>query len=484
MTEIDSLTVGVGITSDEFQAGVNKILGSLEGMKGETAGVGASMSESLSGIGSTVASLGLKFAGLFLAVAGMDDVIGYFKRLSVEMSNLAYQSEYFGQSVEQLSRFGEVAKLAGGNVQDALSGVQGLQQSIFGLEFQGQMSQNLLMLQRLGVAYLDTAGHMRNIKDIALDVAKALQQQLPGKANEPMRVQWAATIFGAGGIAEAVGKGLTPLRQWYDKSAREQKDITQKAAEQQRTLQQHLTELSYVVKNEAVKALNSLTPKIDDLVKEMPKLLKDLDAIATDLDDWLHPGKAVDEALSDAAKKPLDLSSPTSAVAHAISWFHQFEMNHLHIGNPALAGMSVPLGVQMRLPEGANLQALEMAHLVAGGDKGDPTWSKAILAYLADTGIPGAPTPKLPSGMPMQPIDFNPALIPMPRLPLSALSTPTAPRPPRPAGSTAANAGRSVTINGGVNISTQAKDANGIATSIGNALERKLLVSQSDPGLA
>jgi hypothetical protein len=497
MTEIDSLTVGVGITQEDFQAGVQKILGSLEGMKSETAGVGAAMSGSLAGVGSTVVGLGLKFAGLFLAVKGIDDIVGYFKNLSAELTSLSYASEYLGQSAENLSRFGEVAVKAGGNAQDAIAGIQGLQQSIFGLEFQGQMSQNLLMLQRLGVAYLDTAGHMRNIKDIAFDTARQLQQQLPGKGNEAMRVQWAATIFGAGGLANAVGAGLSDLRTFYTKASRDQKDITQKAADEQRKVQQSLTDLSYVVKNDATKALNHLTPQIERLVGSIQnQLVPTIDEAIGDIMDFLHPPTAIDKAMSGKGVGPLGITHPFNTF-EAIGIGLGIRAGQLHdwwqkqIQNYEISKLSaevpIPSQVQGRIAPDTNLDALRLLHLEAGGDNADPTWSKAINAYGGLSRYPGGVTGYIQAAAQAGNASVG-NIIPHSSLPLHALSTPHMSRPaqgaPTAAGKPTASTGGPRVQIGTIAINTQARDANGIAASISRALDRKLLVAQADPGLA
>src|SRR6185312_9533380 len=366
--QIDSLTVGVGLTEEDFDAGVQKILRSLGQLRTETAATGESMSGSLKSVSSSVVGLGMKFAGLFIAVKGIEDVVGYFKNLSSEMSSLAVASEYLGQSGVELSRFGEVAKLAGGSAQDAISGVQGLQAAIFGLEFQGQMSQNLLMLQRLGVAYLDTAGHMRNIKDIAFDTARQLQQQLPGKANEALRVQWAATIFGSGGLANAIGGGLNELRTFYGTSAHDQKNITQQTLEAQRRLHQSLVSLSYEVKSEASVILSRLTPAIQDLINVIRNdVIPVIDEV---IEDILHPISHFEK------NHPM--------VGRTVGAFESFgRMLEEPFMRSRIEAGKIPDSVMSRIPSDiasnpSALDVLKIFHFEAGGDNDDPNWSKAI----------------------------------------------------------------------------------------------------------
>lgn len=496
MTEIDSLTVGVGLTKDDFDAGMQKIMQSLQGLSSETAATGESMTSSLASVGSSVLGLGLKFAGLFLAVRGIEDVVGYFKNLSSELTTLSYSSEYLGQTVPQLVRFGEVAKLAGGNTQDAITAVQGLQSAIFGLEFQGQISQNLLQLQRLGVGYLTAAGQMRPLKDIAMETAAALQRQLPGKANEAMRVQWAAQIFGTGGLANAVGGGLAELRSFYAKATAETKNITQKAADAQRQMQQNITELSYTLKNDAVKALNELTPKINDLITVIrDQLVPTLDEAIGDLMDFMHPKNIADKAMSGKGVGPLGFSHPLNtfeAIGIGLGiragqlhdwWMKQLQgYNTLKLNSEMPA---VPPQVEGRLALGTNSYALRLLHLEAGGDQGDPTWSKAITAYGGLAQYPGGVTGYIREAVEAGGPSVGNTVSPR-ALPLHALGTPAAHRPiATPTGTskpTASTTGPRVTI-GDINIQTQATDPNGIAAGIKRAVERKFLIAQSEPGL-
>lgn len=473
---IDSLTVDIGLSSAEFEAGVNRILASMGEMRTTAAQTGDAMGMSLAELGSSIGGLAMRFAGLFLAFRGIEDVVGYFKELHGELAKLNVVSEYFGSSASELSRLGEVAKLAGGNSQDAIDTLKSLQSSIFGLEFQGQMGNNLLMLQRLGVAYLDASGNMRDMKDIAFDAAKKLHELLPGPENQQRRVQYALQ-FASGGIANAIGGPLSDFRAMYAKAVSEQKNITDKAAEQQRRLQQDLIKLSYVIENEAVKALNKLTPQIEHLIGSIEtSLIPTIDELIGDVMEWLHPKSIADKMASGAGVGPLGLMHPINTfeaigigLGIRAAQFHEWWEKQLGAYRTSklsdIAGqISIPAQVQSRLAPGTNLEVLKLIHLQAGGDTGDPTWSKAIGAYQG-----------------VNPQAYLQSAATSGHLPMRSLSTPGAARPGKP---TASLGGPRVNI-GTVNVNApQATDANGIAASMDRALQRKLLVSQSDPGLA
>lgn len=470
--QIDSLTVGVGLTQEDFQAGVQKILRSLGQLRTETADTGQSMTSSLSSVGSSVMGLGLKFAGLFIAVKGIEDIVGYFKNLSTELANFGYAGRYLGQSSVELSRFGEVARLAGGNAQDAITAAQSLQSAIFGLEFQGQISQNLLQLQRLGVVYLTTAGQMRPLKDIAMETAQALQRQLPGEGNRAMRVQWAAQIFGPGGLANAIGGGVAELRKFHAEAAHDQKSITQKAIDAQMQLQRHITSLSYEIKNEATAILTRLTPAIDDLINVIRNdLIPVIDEVITDL---LHP---------------INTIAASSAAQSTIGAFEKFgRMLEEPFMRGKIEAETIPQSVLTRIPlsiasEQGALNTLKIFHFEAGGDDLDPNWSKAVTDLLGYYGgfaaVDAYNRSQATSGKGA--VGHH--------VPIHALSTPSAPRPAAAASTTAAKPTAAlgaprVQIGTIGPIYTQATDANGLMADLNRAAQRKFLVAQSDPGLA
>jgi hypothetical protein len=489
---IDSLTLDIGLTSEEFQAGVNKVLGSMERMQSSAAETGDSMGASFASLGTSIAGLALRFAGMFLAFKGIEGLVGYFKNLSVELGNLGFAARYLGQSASELSRFGEVARLAGGQSQDAIAAVQGLQSAIFGLEFQGTISQNLIMLQRLGVGYLELGGQMRPLKDIALATASALEKQLPGDANRAMRVQWAAQIFGPGGLSNAIGGGTTELRKFYAESARDQKAISDKTINAQMHLQQEITRLAYDVRSEAATILSRLTPTIERLIHAIEtELIPTIDELISDVMDWMHPermgAKIAAQGMSAEGVGPLGFKHPINTfkaigigLGIRAAQFHEwYEKNLENFRKDKLDQITVPPQVTARLGPGTNLDALKLLHMESGGEEGDPTWSKAVTAYGSLGGVPGGAagyvTSALGSGI-LKPSVPN----------AGKLSTPSSARPAAAPGSkpTSSTTGPRVQIGSIGPIYTQATDANRLMSELDRQTQRKFLVAQSDPGLA
>jgi hypothetical protein len=491
---VDTLTFDVGLTSDEFQAGVDRILGSMERMQGAAEETGEGMSASFASLGESVAGLAWRFASMFLAFKSIEGLVDYFKDLSVELAHVGLAGEYLGQSALELRRFGEVSEKAGGQAHDAISAMQSLNAAIFGLEYQGQVSQNLVMLSRLRVAYLDANGRPLALKEIAFNAAKALQEQLPGEANQAMRVQFATQIFGAGGIANAVGGPLKEFEKFYASAVGDNRKITDKSIDRQVELQRAVTGLSYQVKDNAAAILDKLTPAINSLIRTIQtELIPTIDELIADLMSWLHPM----DMLSKAAEGPTGLRHPINDLAHLGAWLgeHAADVHDWFARQTAFSRKSmldtirVPSQVTARMAPGANLDALKYLHLEAGGDAGDPTWSKALTVYASLGAMPGGADAFAHSLFATGLLNLVPS-VPLSGPQIGALSTPSAARPPVPApGVTggkpiASLSGPRVQIDSIGPIVTQATDANGLMADINRAVQRKLLVAQSDPGLA
>lgn len=474
--KIDSFTVGVGLSSGEFREGIDEIVSAIQGMRNETAEAQEKMGTSFAAMGESVSGLALRFTGLFFAIRGIEDLVGYFKDLSGELANLGFAARNLGTTGVELSRWGEVARLAGGQAEDAVAAVQNLQQGIFGLEYQGQMSENLLMLQRLGVGYLDAAGKMLPFKEIAESTAAALEKQLPGSANRAMRVQWAAEIFGAGGIANAVGAGSEQTRKFYETAHKNQKSITEREIDAQVRTQQHLAELSYQIKGEATAILDKLTPAINSLISEIQKfLIPALHGLSSLIGDWLHPIQTLDKA----ATAPIDLKHFWRVLPHlgaalggGAADVHDWWQNILGATQiQAKMPASVLNAMNQAGARGIDMDELIHMYQNAGGTAGDAAtnmklWARVMTQFAKS----GEASPY-----------FHPAwtqvVTPQAARPVS--SSTAAAQGTHP---TAMTGGARVTI-GQMIINTQAKDANAMARDANAALERKLLASQSDSGL-
>lgn len=98
---------------------------------------------------------------------------------------LGNNSRAYDIAANRLRNFQNVAEMAGGSAEDATKTIGNLQKSIFNLAYNGQMSDSLIQLGRLGVQFQDASGHARNFNDVFLDTAGAIEQlRASGKMTE------------------------------------------------------------------------------------------------------------------------------------------------------------------------------------------------------------------------------------------------------------------------------------------------------------
>jgi hypothetical protein len=83
-----------------------------------------------------------------------------------------------------------------------------LQKSLFGLRFNGQVSDQIVMLSRLGVQFQDSYGRARDFNDVMLDTASALEKaQAQGQMTRGEAFEFAQQSGFTGGMAQIVLSG-------------------------------------------------------------------------------------------------------------------------------------------------------------------------------------------------------------------------------------------------------------------------------------
>lgn len=168
VTVIDSLIVKLGLDPRDFTKGSKEAAAAVV----RTEDVVEKSSQSMGGQLTALAGKWLKVAAAITAIrAGVniiDDVATRTRRLGIDAKN-------YGFAANELRNFENAVADFGGNAEDARKSIAGFNKSIFDLAYNGQMSDGLVMLARLGVQFQDAGGKARNFKDIALDTAGAIE---------------------------------------------------------------------------------------------------------------------------------------------------------------------------------------------------------------------------------------------------------------------------------------------------------------------
>lgn len=447
---IDSLVVTLGLDSKAFASGIK---GSTEELAGFTR----------------------RLAGMFLAVRGLEDVVGYFKDLHAQLAEIGFTARNLGVAGTEIKKLGEVSELFGGQVNDAADSIQNLQNSVFNLRYKGQLSENLLMLQRFGVAYLTASGHARNFRDVALDAAKAIDRQAKAAGlTGGERYQMALSFGFTGGVAAAVAQGGKGLESALGKAQIDQKALTEKTIQGQVKLDQDITRLHEATAAQSSVILAKLTPVAEDVVKGLRHLAdevlpKIVDAINALINFFKNP-PAWAAGLIDGIKQLVAALGPGGTLIAAIAALT------LAIGaGGALLGALGTLvttlgGIGLAVAAGIAL-GNKIGELPSGGllDKLNEKmldWFGPGSSEAEKEAIRGTPHPR--SGA-------------IPRPPATpGASRPALSGPGTSSSSTSSNATQ-IHIDE-INVNTRATDADGIASGIGGALGRKLLVANADQG--
>lgn len=283
---IEELVIGIGMDTSNLVAGIRDVMG-------------------------RIASLGKFLFNAFLGFTPtITGVISKFMDLSRHLADLGFQARSLGVSAKEVSRLGEVAELMGGNFDDAASTVEGLQQALYNLKFNGQMSDQLIQLQRFGVGYMDGAGHMLDTEVIARNAAARLDALKKSGTMSQADAYFAAQSMGfQGGIARAVagGKGAPSLEKALKEATVDQKQLTQKTIDSQMQLYDANVRLRTTMDTVLSRALGDLSKVLIDanvwlaqlISKWLPKLIELLEAGTKKAFSWIGetPGwiKAIED---------------------------------------------------------------------------------------------------------------------------------------------------------------------------------------------
>lgn len=501
---IDKLIVELGLDPTKFTKGQKEAAAALTKTEKDT-------EKSSNGMVRSLRKVTAEFVGLFLAVRSLKDVVGYMQNLNESTRQLGIDARNTGESAATLKDLGNAMEIAGGKADDATTTVLGLQKAIYDVQHTGKWADQLTEYQRLPtpVDVGATTGQMRPIVDILRDVSKSLEVLSP--AERFQRTQSLGLPIGAANL-------VTQGQAYFGRQVSIQQGIPQVTAGQTRAAQ-NVTE-SYDVLKQRIEAvarqvLTEITPALEKLFRGIgdfiQKHTKDISKGIEDLLGWFAgdgPQKVVDAlvALGDAAMTVAEtlgyIRHPTKAVNDIVSattsptGFMGSEFGKWLHNATADAGYSLKQMKAERanhLPEGLlsyhglpqdvdpNQLASDLAkiHAKQGGDKGDPEWRKSIDWFNQHVKYA---TPQLWDKN-FDWLGANPqAASAVAGARPSPLAQATADRT-SPTADTGTRGGVSVSIRE-LNVHTQASDAEGIASSIDGALNRKLTVSLFDGALA
>lgn len=199
-TVIDQLIVKLGLDPRDFTKGEKQAAQ-------ETVKLERQVKTSSEGMGRSLAGFTGKLLGIATVAVAVKKFIGYTSELSTTIRQLGIDSDNFHIAASELRNFGNVAEMSGGKAEDVRKTVGGLSKAIYDLAYNGQISDSLIMLGRLGVQFQDSAGNMRDFKDIVLDTQSAIQQSMRNGTSRANAYQMLLQAGFDPGLANAMLKG-------------------------------------------------------------------------------------------------------------------------------------------------------------------------------------------------------------------------------------------------------------------------------------
>lgn len=206
-TVIDQLIVKLGLDPTGFTKGQKEVASQLVKTEEQAKKSGDNIASSVLG------AIG-KIAGITTVAAVALKAVGYMSSLSTSIRRLGVDATNLGLSAPALKNFQNAAEIMGGTAEGITKTINGFQKAIFDMAFNGQMSESLVMLGRLGVQFQSADGHARGFNEVLLDTATALQKaQQNGTMTRAEAAQYAAEAgFGDAGSQQLVLAGPDAVR--------------------------------------------------------------------------------------------------------------------------------------------------------------------------------------------------------------------------------------------------------------------------------
>lgn len=168
-TVIDNLVIRLGLDPKEFAKAEKQAEKDIEALKQKTEKATGAMSLSIGKLAARWLTVAAAFSAAKKAVNFIDDAAESTRKLGIDAKN-------YDIAANRLRNFENAVEMVGGSSKDARRTVAGFQKAIFDLAYNGQVSDSLVMLARLGVQFQTSTGEARDFNDVVLDTADAISK--------------------------------------------------------------------------------------------------------------------------------------------------------------------------------------------------------------------------------------------------------------------------------------------------------------------
>lgn len=170
-TVIDQLIVKLGLDPKDFDKGRKRAAAEVVGLERD-------VKKSTGNMGRDFVAFGGKILGVATAAIAVKKAIGFVSDLSASVRQLGIDARNANIAAGELRNFQNIGELFGGKGEEVTRTVQGITKAVYDLAYNGQISDSLIMLGRLGVRFQDTTGKARNFRDIVLDTEAKIQASM------------------------------------------------------------------------------------------------------------------------------------------------------------------------------------------------------------------------------------------------------------------------------------------------------------------
>lgn len=508
-TVIDKLVVTLGLDPKNFKKGEKEAAASLLDLERRAKKTGDEVEKSGDKAGESWVSAGRKF----LSVAAIFKILSYTTKNILAAADATYDLSNAARgldiSARYLRNFENVAEIMGGTAEGARKTIAGLHKAIFDASFNGQISEQLVQLGRLGVRFQDAGGHMRDFKDIYLDTAQKIQENKSLTEGEKLEFLQGAG-FDSGLARAAVGGRDAASAALAQQEARRQvgdADIAAATGSQQAiTSAGQAKDAAFVhaqtgagglikrTANAAESAFNAgntgdvsvlwdgLKAAVEPLSTGLVNLAEDATTAGASLVGFAHRlrgqgRKGYEDAIQSSAKKYGLDPEILAGVLHTESNFNPDAVNpdHTAFGIAQLKPLYFP-GAGVDPVKDIDTAAGELARLKRfhlrnnGGDEADAL-DRALMSYNAGLRRFQTSTEFGDGSTTRGPLQSETLAYP------GKVYDYAAEHPGAAGGGTTSIQIDEITVN------TAATDAQGVANGIGNGLQRKLGAAQAEQGM-
>lgn len=222
-TVIDQLIVKLGLDPKDFNKGQKEAAAAIVSTENTVRKSSESMGRSVMGFTG-------KLLGVATAAVAVKKAATYVSDLSTRVRDLGNNAKAFGLVASEFRNFQNIGEMMGGKPEEVTRSIGNLSKAVYDLAYNGQISDSLIMLGRLGVQFQDTAGKARPFRDIVLDTEQQIQRLLKtGTSYENAGHMLAQAGFDPG-LSRAILEGTVGAQLAQQEARRQVSGDTVKAA--------------------------------------------------------------------------------------------------------------------------------------------------------------------------------------------------------------------------------------------------------------